>query len=87
MLKLPEWLVSALSDGSPAEPGKSSPVSMTRLLAFITVLSVIILPSIVIAELSLLSGKPIAIPDGWTGFMSAAAAAVTTLFIFNKRAE
>ena len=60
---------------------------MTRLLAFITVLSVIVLPSIVIVELSLCKGAPVAIPDGWTGFVTASAGAVTTLFIFNKRAE
>lgn len=81
-MKLPDWLISALNDGSTPPQ-----VSMTRLLALIAVVSTIVLPSLVIFELSLLGGKPVAIPDGWVGFTSAASAAVTALFIFNKRAE
>lgn len=60
---------------------------MTRLLALVAVVSTIVLPSIVIFELSLIGGKPVAIPEGWVAFTTAASAAVTALFVFNKRAE
>lgn len=79
---LPDWLVSALSDG--ATPPATS---MTRLLAFITVLAVIVGPSLVIAELSLCGGKPVPMPEGWTAFMGAACTAVMALFACNKRSE
>ena len=87
MMKLPDWLLSALSDGSTPPAGQPASISMTRLLAFITVLSVVVMPALAIVELSLFKGAPVAIPDGWNGFVTASVGAVTALFICNKRAE
>lgn len=81
MKLIPDWLMSALSDGeTPAN------TSMTRLLAFGTVATVVWLPSIAHVWVCLLKGLPIITLD-YVAFVTASIAGTLTLFAFNKRAE
>ena len=78
---MPDWLISALSDG--ATPPSTS---MTRLLAFGTVVSTIWIPALGHLVVCLVKGLPI-ITMEYVAFVTAGAGATLTLFAFNKRAE
>lgn len=80
---LPDWLRQALSDGAPENPQ----VSMSRLIAFLTVLVCVVLPGVLWFWLSGLNSALLDIPGGLIGFMSAASAISLAMFSANKRAE
>lgn len=80
---IPDWLKEALSDGDPVKPQ----TSMTRLIAFLTVLVCVVLPAVLWFWLSGLKGALLDIPGGLIGFMSAASAISLAMFAANKRAE
>lgn len=60
---------------------------MSRLLAFLTVVSTVVLPAILWFWLSALHGKIEDIPMGYVGFVTAACATTLAMFAANKRAE
>ena len=82
MKLIPDWLISALQDG-----GTPPNYSMSRVLAFIVTVAVVVLPSIAIIELTLIQGKPVAIPEGWVPFVAAAQGFTLAMFAANKRSE
>lgn len=81
MKLMPEWLLSALSDGE-TPPN----TSMTRVLAFGSVLTVGWVPAIAHVWVCLWKQLPIVTLD-FTAFVTAVIAGTLTLFAFNKRAE
>lgn len=80
MKLLPDWLRSAIDDGT-------GQVSATRVATLSTLFAAAILPGLVWAELSLLNNKMLEFPVTLTGYMTAAGTLVVTLFIINKRTE
>ena len=82
MKLIPAWLLSALSDG--ATPPA---VSMSRVIAFLTVLVCVVLPALMWFWLSGLKGELLDIPGGLIGFMTAASAISMAMFAANKRSE
>jgi hypothetical protein len=80
--EMPEWLKSALNDGS-----NPAVVSMTRLNTLLVLISTIVLPMVLWFELSCLVGKMVEIPGSVIGFIGAANGIAAALFAANKRAE
>ena len=83
MKLIPDWLLSALSDGDPVNPH----TSMSRLIAFLTVVVCIVLPGLTWCLLSLIAVKLLDFPGSLTGFMAAASSLALAMFAFNKRSE
>jgi hypothetical protein len=79
---MPDWLLSALSNGDTPPT-----VSMSRLIAFLTILTVIVFPGLLYVELSALCGHLVEVPGSFTGYATAASAIALTMFAANKRAE
>lgn len=80
MKLMPDWLADMLKD----EDGH---FSSSRGIAVGTVVCTVFLPTIVWAWLSLWNGHMPALPDGLTGFVTAANGTALAMFAHNKRAE
>ena len=80
MKLIPDWLLSAISDGE-------GHVSSGRLIAVTIAFTCDALPGTVWAELSVVSGKMQEIPMSVVAFMGASGALATSLYAITKSKE
>lgn len=82
MKLMPDWLLSAISDG-----GDPPCVSVSRVIALITIVATVVLPMTMWFWLSGLNSKLQDFPSGLIAFTPLASGVALTMFAANKRSD